>query len=81
MLVLALDLGTSSCRSALFDARGRRIDGTTAQRQYPLRTDAEGRAELDPAMLLAAVEGCLAGTLRAHARDRARGAPRASGTR
>ncbi len=71
MLVLALDLGTSSCRSALFDARGVRHLATTAQQAYPLRTDADGMAELDPGVLLAAVRGCLAKTLAAQARDRA----------
>jgi gluconokinase len=68
MNVLALDLGTSSCRSALFDATGLRIEGTTAQRQYRLRTDRAGRAELDPDEVLAELTACIADTLSAHAR-------------
>lgn len=69
-LILALDLGTSSCRSALFDARGRRLLATTAQRTYPLHTDRDGKAELDPAIMLAEVRACLAATLTAKERDR-----------
>ncbi len=69
-LVLAVDIGTSSSRTALFDQRGLRLAGTTAQRQYALATDGEGRAELDPATLLTAIERCLRATLAAHAADR-----------
>ena len=54
MLTLALDLGTSSCRSALFDVRGRRLLDTTAQQSYPLQTDKVGKAELDPTTVLQA---------------------------
>ena len=45
-LVLALDIGTSSLRTALFDARGRRLGKTTAQEKYVLRMEADGTAEL-----------------------------------
>ncbi len=64
--VLALDLGTSSVRTALFDARGLRIDGTTVQRSYALHTDRDGRAELDPEAVLNALLDCMAGTLGNH---------------
>jgi gluconokinase len=67
--VLALDLGTSSVRAALFDARGRRIDDTTTQRAYPLLTSGDGRAELDPETVLAALLECIAGTLAAREAD------------
>lgn len=67
-MILALDLGTSSCRSALFDQDGLRLEGTTAQRQYRLRTDREGRAELQPEEVLAELDACIADTLKAHAR-------------
>jgi gluconokinase len=63
MLVLAIDLGTSSCRSALFDARGRRALKTTCQRAYPLHSDASGRAELDPGRLFTSVRWCIDHTL------------------
>ncbi len=70
MLVLALDIGTSSCRSALFDGRGVRHLATTAQQSYQLHTDRDGRAEIDPPTLLAAVTGCISRTLTAQAKDR-----------
>jgi len=59
MLVLACDLGTSSTRSALYDAHGERTRASTAQRTYPLQTDALGRAELDPRRVLRAVLQCI----------------------
>jgi gluconokinase len=61
--ILALDLGTSSCRSALFDVRARRQLKTTAQRTYVLRTAADGTAELDPAAVLGGIEQCIDATL------------------
>jgi gluconokinase len=62
-LILALDIGTSSCRTAFFDDAGRRINDSTAQKTYPLWTTTDGGAELDPALLLEAVRQCLAQTL------------------
>jgi len=59
MLILACDLGTSSTRSALFDAQGERTRASTAQRAYPLQTSADGRAELDPGRVLRAVVQCI----------------------
>ena len=64
-LVLALDIGTSSTRTALFDAGARRLEGTTCQIAYPLHTTPDGGAELEPGDLLKAVLGCLEGTLKA----------------
>ena len=63
MLVLALDLGTSSVRAALFGADGRRHLSSTVQQTYPLRTAADGMAELDPQEVLAATRACLIGAL------------------
>ena len=62
-LILALDIGTSSCRTALFDFNARRIGGTTSQQTYPLITSGDGAAEIDPAELLQAVRCCLAETM------------------
>lgn len=62
-LVLAFDIGTSSLRTALFDAQGRRLDGTTARQTYPLDTDTTGKAELEARRLLAAATSCLEETL------------------
>ena len=62
-LVLAIDLGTSSTRTALFDIEARRQPNTTAQQSYPLVTSPDGMAELEPGALLGAVRTCLAETL------------------
>jgi gluconokinase len=70
MLILAIDIGTSSCRTALFDGRAVRLLATTAQQAYQLHTDRDGRAEIDPATLLAAVSGCIDRTLAAQAKSR-----------
>ncbi len=75
-LLLALDVGTSSTRAALFDMDATRLARSTAQHAYALRTTAAGAAELDPAALLKAVRDCLAGTMALHHADRAlRGRP------
>jgi gluconokinase len=63
-LVLALDLGTSSTRTALFDEQAQRLTESTAQQSYPLVTTPDGGAELEPAQLLGAVRHCLEYTLR-----------------
>jgi gluconokinase len=49
--VLALDVGTSSCRASLYDTRGRRVAGGAAQVGYQATTTADGGAELDPERL------------------------------
>ena len=46
-LVLALDIGTSSVRGALYDARGAEVEGTQARVVRGLETTADGGAELD----------------------------------
>ncbi len=69
MLILALDLGTSSCRSALFDVRGRRHLATTAQQTYQLLTDKDGKAELDAETVLKAMRACISSTLAAQEGD------------
>ena len=65
-LILALDIGTSSSRSALFDSDGNRIADCTAQRTYPLATSGDGGATLDPAVLLKAIRLCIGETLQAY---------------
>jgi len=62
-LLLAIDIGTSSSRTALFDESGTRILESTAQRTYQLHTDAEGAAELNPHTLLDAIRACMERTL------------------
>jgi len=61
---LALDIGTSSVRSALFDEKARRLPQSTASAKYRLRLSADGAAELDPAVLLRATRKCLRETRR-----------------
>jgi gluconokinase len=46
-LVLALDVGTSSVRAALYDLEGNRIEGTEARYERALKVTREGGAEID----------------------------------
>ncbi len=62
--VLAIDLGTSSVRTALFDASARPIPRSGASRVYRVRHTIEHGAELDPAVLLRATRSSLRQTLR-----------------
>jgi gluconokinase len=65
MLVLALDVGTSSARARVFDAAGRARPGAEGQVTYEPRTTPDGGVELDADRLLDAVtnalDACLAG--------------------
>lgn len=61
-LALAMDIGTSSLRTALFSREGQRFEATTSQQKYPLRTSDDGAAELSSAVLLAAATRALAET-------------------
>ncbi len=49
--VLALDVGTSSCRASLYDATGARVRDVGAQVAYRPRATPDGGAELDPDLL------------------------------
>src|SRR5213079_428189 len=57
--VLAIDIGTSSVRSALFDETARRLPETSASEVYELRHSVEHGAELEPHVLLRATKRCL----------------------
>ena len=70
-LVLAIDIGTSSLRTALFDADARRIIRTTAQQAYLLRVTPDGGAELSPQTLRQTFLRCFTRTLRSYRADRA----------
>ncbi|HSE06488.1 MAG TPA: gluconokinase [Methylomirabilota bacterium] len=65
MLVLALDVGTSSARARAFDAAGRAQPGAEGQVGYEPRATPDGGVELDAERLLAAavesIDACLAG--------------------
>src|ERR1700686_423149 len=63
-LVLALDIGSSSTRSALFDEQGLAFAETNAGREYSVRYTGNGGAELSPLLLRRAVASCLRETLK-----------------
>jgi gluconokinase len=72
MLVMALDVGTSSARALCFDAGGQVVPGAEAHVTYEPTTTLDGGVELDVHALLEAVanavDGCLSGAgARAHA--------------
>lgn len=69
-LILALDIGTSSLKTALFDARGRRLEKTTAHEKYSLHVAPDGTAELAVRDLERAAMHAIGATLLAHRRDR-----------
>lgn len=64
LAVLAVDAGTSSFRTALYDASGRMIQGSLAREFYPLLTDHHGKAVIEPLLILKAFENALQKTLR-----------------
>ncbi|MEX2382570.1 MAG: gluconokinase [Opitutales bacterium] len=63
VLVLAVDVGTSATRTALFTEEACLVPSTLAQRKYTLRTSGDGRAELDAEELFTAFEECLEETI------------------
>ena len=54
-LILTLDIGSSSLRALLFDARGRRLPEVEAREPVHLRTSPPGASEADPDELLASI--------------------------
>jgi gluconokinase len=68
-MVIALDLGTSSARATLYDARGRAVDGRFHQVRYAPSTTRDGGVEHDPARLLDAAAACLDAVVRAARHD------------
>ncbi|HWV34940.1 MAG TPA: gluconokinase [Thermomicrobiales bacterium] len=58
-LVLAIDIGSSSVRSLLYDADGRQVEETECQLSHTLRTDSEGASEADPDHLVELVNRCI----------------------
>ena len=61
--VLALDAGTSSFRVAIFDSRGREIEGTRARLERDFRTTPDGGAELDADAAVAEIVSLIDKTL------------------
>ena len=68
-MVIALDVGTSSARASLYDARGRAVEGRFHQVAYAPATTADGGVEHDPARLLDAAAACLDAVVRAARHD------------
>ncbi|BDG59137.1 gluconokinase [Caldinitratiruptor microaerophilus] len=60
-VLIAVDLGTTSCRAFAFAPDGRVLG--QAGRSYPLRTPGSGRVEQDPAELLAAADAAVPAAL------------------
>jgi gluconokinase len=68
-MVIALDLGTSSARATLYDARGRAVEGRFHQVAYEPTTTPDGGVEHDPARILDAAAACLDAVARAARHD------------
>jgi len=58
-VVLAVDIGTSSVRTALFDENAKLIPRSNASHAYRVRHSAVRGAEIDPQILLRATRKCL----------------------
>jgi gluconokinase len=58
-LILALDIGSSSLRAALFDRLGRAVQGIEAREPYQVHYTADGGAEVDADALLALLFQCI----------------------
>jgi gluconokinase len=65
LLVVAMDIGSSSTRSALFDEKGRMFVETSASQEYAVCYTADGGAELSALLLRRAAAQCLRKTLQA----------------
>jgi gluconokinase len=63
-LALAIDIGSSSTRTALFDQSGRRLALTNASEHYSIRYTSDGGADLSPLILRRAAKHCISVTLR-----------------
>jgi gluconokinase len=57
--ILALDVGSSGVRAAVFDAQGRAVKDAQVQEAYALHTTPDGGSEIDADLLLARVWRCL----------------------
>ncbi|MEZ4770469.1 MAG: gluconokinase [Caldilineales bacterium] len=62
-LILALDIGSSSVRAALYDRLGRAVSGMEARRGHQLQTDSSGAAVADADVLVRLTCQCIDETL------------------
>jgi gluconokinase len=58
-LILSIDIGTSSARALLFDARGNALEGVAAQERYSVRSTDDGASEDDADAALERVWSCV----------------------
>lgn len=65
-LILAMDIGTSSLRCALFDLEAKRLKSTTVRQTYRLHRASDGTAELAPTTLWRAALTGLARCMESH---------------
>src|SRR6202165_4253588 len=63
--VLALDLGTSSVRAVVYDARGAMVDATMSDLPYKVRTTDAGEVSSDPDALVKLIAQSIDGALKA----------------
>src|SRR6202022_2129431 len=63
--VLALDLGTSSVRAVVYDARGAMVDATMSDLPYKVRTTDSGEVSSDPVTLVKLIAQSIDGALKA----------------
>ena len=68
-LVLALDMGTSSVRAMLFDARGRALPGAEVQIPYAQKKTGDGGVEADAEVLLGLTVQCIERLLKQAGKD------------
>jgi gluconokinase len=68
-MVIALDIGTSSARAALYDVRGHAVEGRFHQVPYEPATTRDGGVEHDPRVVLEAAAACLDAVVRAARHD------------
>jgi gluconokinase len=64
-LILTIDVGTSSARALLFDARGCTVEGVAAQERYHVRSTEDGVSEDDPDAALDRIARCVDAALAA----------------
>ena len=68
--VLALDLGTSSVRAVVYDARGAMVDATMSDLPYKVRTTDAGEVSSDPDALVKLITQSIDGALKAARKEK-----------
>jgi gluconokinase len=68
--VLALDLGTSSVRAVVYDARGAMVDATMSDLPYKVRTTDAGEVSSDPVTLVKLIAQSIDGALKAARKEK-----------